>query len=251
SIGHLLSGRQKEFHGTYCCPDFAMQLTVRAARLNLPNSGFRILITFEDAIPSPEAIRRTEERFRVLLEKTRVLPWEADFPTGRFTFVGPQAVSILGYPIKDWFHPDFWASHLHPDDRERVILESERLSNTRENYELEYRMIAKEDRDVWFHTLVTVIHENGRPKTLRGFSIDVTASRQAEAELQDLSGRLIAAQEEERSRVARELHDGLNQRMALLSIELEQLGPEIEKPVALRRRVEQLQEQVREISADI
>src|SRR5262249_33967489 len=149
SIGHLLSGRQKEFHGTYCCPDFAMQLTVRAARLNLPNSGFRILITFEDAIPSPEAIRRTEERFRVLLEKTRVLPWEADFPTGRFTFVGPQAVSILGYPIKDWFHPDFWASHLHPDDRERVILESERLSNTRENYELEYRMIAKEDRDVW------------------------------------------------------------------------------------------------------
>jgi signal transduction histidine kinase len=39
--------------------------------------------------------------------------------------------------------------------------------------------------------------------------------------------------------------------MALLSIELEQLGPEIKKPLALRERVEKLQEQVREISADI
>jgi PAS domain S-box-containing protein len=251
SVQLLISGRQKEFQGTYSYPDFARQIMVRAARLNLPTDGFRILITFEDVISSREALRRTEERFRVLLEKTHILPWEADVPTARFTSVGAQAVSMLGYPIDEWYQPGFWPSHLHPEDRERVVREADRLARLCENYELEYRMIAKDNREVWLHSLVTVIREKGRAKTVRGFSIDVTSSRQTEAELRDLSGRLITAQEEERSRIARELHDGLNQRMALLSIELEQLGPEIEKPVALRERVDKLQEQVREISADI
>ena len=251
NIERLISGGQKEFHGTYSHPEFAKQIVVRAARLNLPVSGFRILITIADTISSHEALRRTEERLRVLLEKTHILPWEADFPTARFTSVGAQAVSMLGYPIEDWYQPDFWPVHLHPDDRERATRESDKLSKTCDNYELEYRMIAKDHREVWFHSLVSVIREKGKPKTVRGFSIDVTASRQTEAELRDLSGRLIAAQEEERSRVARELHDGLNQRMALLSIELEQLQPGIEKPRAMKRRLHKLRDQVQEISADI
>lgn len=58
-------------------------------------------------------------------------------------------------------------------------------------------------------------------------SEDTTRTRRAEEALRDLSGRLITAQEEERSRIARELHDDLNQRMALLSIELEQLSQTI------------------------
>lgn len=247
----LIAGSHKEFHRTYSSPDLAKQVVVRAARLNLPVTGFRILITFEDTISSREALKRTEERFQVLLEKTHILPWEADFPSRRFISVGAQAVSILGFPIEDWYQPDFWRSHLHPDDRERAIRESDNLTTNCDNYELEYRMIAKDCREVWFHSLVTVIRENGQPKTVRGFSIDVTASREKEAELRDLSGRLIAAQEEERSRVARELHDGLNQRMALLSIELEQLKPEIERPAAMRQRLNKLQDQVKEISADI
>jgi PAS domain S-box-containing protein len=247
----LVAGSQKELHGTYSCADLGSRVVVRAARLNLPVSGFRILITFEDTISSREALRRAEERFRVLLEKTHILPWEADFPTRRFISVGAQAESMLGYPIEDWYQPNFWQTHLHPADRERAIRESNNFTMISDNYELDYRMIARDHREVWFHSLVTVIRENGRPKTVLGFSIDVTASRENEAELRDLSGRLIAAQEEERSRIARELHDGLNQRMALLSIELEQLKPELERPTAMRQRLDKLQEQVKEISLDI
>jgi PAS domain S-box-containing protein len=247
----LIAGSQKELHGTYSYADLGNRVVVRAARLNLPVSGFRVLITFEDTISSSEALRRAEERFRILLEKTHILSWEADFPTRRFISVGAQAVSMLGYPIEDWYQPNFWQTHLHPADRERAISESTNFTMSCDNYELDYRMIAKDQREVWFHSLVTVIRENGRPKTILGFSIDVTASRENEAELRDLSGRLIAAQEEERSRIARELHDGLNQRMALLSIELEQLKPDIERPAAMRRRLGKLQEQVKEISADI
>ncbi len=78
------------------------------------------------------------------------------------------------------------------------------------------------------------------------------ARKRAESELQRLSGRLISAQEEERSRIARELHDDLNQGLALLAVELEQLEqrlPESEGDVAQRLR--ELQSRTLELSSDV
>jgi len=67
---------------------------------------------------------------------------------------------------------------------------------------------------------------------MRSFNIlvtleDVTRRKLAEEELRQLGGRLIKAQEEERSRMGRDLHDDLSQRMAVFSMELEQLLREI------------------------
>jgi signal transduction histidine kinase len=83
-------------------------------------------------------------------------------------------------------------------------------------------------------------------------SEDTTRTRLAEEELRALGGRLITAQEEERSRVARELHDDLNQRMALLSIELEQLSQRV--PVAqhdFRESIQNVWARAQEISSEI
>ncbi|MCM3870677.1 MAG: PAS domain-containing protein, partial [Pyrinomonadaceae bacterium] len=190
------------------------------------------------------------ERLQRLLNVTRVLTWEARFSTSRFTSVSEQAVNMLGYPAEEWYQLDFLPVHLHPDDRERAMAEYVQYSNTQDNFELEYRMIAKDGRVVWLHNLVSVIREHGRPKTIQGFSIDITERKLNEAALSDLSGRLINAQEEERRRVARELHDDLNQRMALLSIELEQIG-QVNDLTELHCQLESLQIQAREISADI
>ena len=95
------------------------------------------------------------------------------------------------------------------------------------------------------------MHENGKPTSMHGFMIDISERKRAEEALQALSGRLIAAQEEERRRVARELHDDLNQRMALVAIELAQLAQETQKMVSLRPRFRKLQKQANEISSDI
>ena len=86
---------------------------------------------------------------------------------------------------------------------------------------------------------------------MHGFMIDISERKRAEEALKYLGSRLIAAQEEERKRVARELHDDLNQRMAVLSIELEQLGQKIQKNNSLRKRLHKLQLQAQEISSDI
>jgi len=69
---------------------------------------------------------------------------------------------------------------------------------------------------------------------------------------QTLSGRLIAAQDDERARLARALHDGLSQSMALLAVELELLGqqpPDAREPI--KGRVDDLASQVRALSADV
>lgn len=81
---------------------------------------------------------------------------------------------------------------------------------------------------------------------------DVTRHRQAEETLHNLTGRLINGQEEERRRVARELHDDLNQRLAILSIEIEQLGQKMPKDSEdLNASVRTLRNRTQEISTEI
>lgn len=81
---------------------------------------------------------------------------------------------------------------------------------------------------------------------------DITRQKLAELELRNLGGRLIHAQEEERTRLARELHDDLNQQLAILSIALEQLGQQLPKERDdLNVRVRALWEKTEEISSEI
>lgn len=81
-------------------------------------------------------------------------------------------------------------------------------------------------------------------------STDITETKQAEAKLRDLSGRLIRAQEEERGRIARELHDDLNQQLALLAIELDQMKQNPPHRLAtFRLKIGALRERTREISS--
>jgi PAS domain S-box-containing protein len=200
--------------------------------------------------PTLAALQKEADRLQLLLNVTRILPWEASRSISTFTYVGEKAADLLGYPAEDWCQPDFWPAHLHPEDRSRVIAKCHESSTALDNYEFECRMIARDGRVVWLHNLITVTRENGSPQTIRGFSIDITESKENETALRNLTGRLINAQEEERRRVARELHDDLNQRMALLSIALGQLT-KIKEPVDLGRRLKSVQNQAREISADI
>jgi signal transduction histidine kinase len=79
-----------------------------------------------------------------------------------------------------------------------------------------------------------------------------SAEKQAEERLHELSGRLISALEQERRRIARELHDDLNQRLAVLSIELEQLGQHLPRSAdELRQRTQELWTRVHDISVEV
>jgi PAS domain S-box-containing protein len=126
------------------------------------------------------ALRESEERFRELAERGHLLAWEADAKTWRFTYVGPQAPDVLGYPVAEWYRPNFWADRMHPDDRAWALDCCRQQSMTAVDFEFEYRMIAADGRPVWFQDIVHVIRDADGPVRLRGFLIDVTARKRAE-----------------------------------------------------------------------
>ena len=183
----------------------------------------------------------------MLLEATKILLWEADVENWRFTYVSEHAKKILGYPLAKWYEPDFLASHIHPEDKHRIICQKQFRADHKD---LMFRMFASDGRVVWLRTLISLVSTERGTKRMSGFMVDVSESKHAEEALKDLGGRLIDAQETERSRIARELHDDFNQRLALLSIELEQLGKRSQK-AHLRKPCVKLQKQVQEMSADI
>jgi PAS domain S-box-containing protein len=250
-IRRLCDGTTEEFEGEYCYRGITqpIQFAVHAARLRVSSNCFRILIAFKELTPRDE-LSSTEQRLSQLLETTRIVVWEAEPETCRFTYVSDQVIRIFGYPISRWYEDGFLASHVHPDDREQALSFARKYSQVAQN-DITFRIFARDGGIVWVHLLVNELQQKPRAKGLGGFMIDITEQKSTEETLRDLGGRLIAGQEEERSRVARELHDDLNQRLALLSIGLEQLGHEAQNSISLRKFSQELQKQVQELSADI
>ena len=133
---------------------------------------------------SEERLRESEQGFRTLVETTAAVPWTADMETWAFTYAGPQAVRLLGYPIEQWYEKDFWVSHLHPDDRELAVNTCTALSKSAVDFELEYRMVASSGKVVWVHDIVNCEHRDGKPGQLRGFLLDISARKQTVAALE-------------------------------------------------------------------
>ena len=140
---------------------------------------------------------------------------------------------------------------LHPDDRDRIRQAFANAEDTG-HYESEYRVVLPNGQIRWIASRGRVEFSAGRPVLTRGASLDITARRQAEEAAQSLSGRLIHAQEAERMRLARELHDDLNQSLALLAVELDMFG---QKPPAtsseVSERLRGLSGHVKDLSSSV
>ena len=114
--------------------------------MSYPTEGPKLIRGSVTGIPEPTRVeqhrRSDEERLRLLLETTNAIPWESDPKTWEFTYVGPQAVKILGYPLSRWYEPGFWQSQIHPEDRDTAISSCQRSAERCEDHTFEYRMVT-------------------------------------------------------------------------------------------------------------
>lgn len=143
--------------------------------------------------PGDELFVENERWFQRLVETAKIIAWEADFATWRFTYVGAQAVEILGYPLADWFKDGFWENHIHTEDRSAAIRSCAEGTRHEEDFELEYRMVRADGRTVWFHDLVHVVRDATGPRIIKGFLIDITDRKQAEQALRQSEERMRLA----------------------------------------------------------
>lgn len=117
--------------------------------------------------------------------------WETNAKTSAATYINERVESILGYSVEEWLNtPNFWASHIHPEDQSWVIEQAITNTQNKEPYDLKYRFIAADGRTVWVHDIVTIkLDELGSPHLLRGVIIDITRQKEIEESLQQSENR--------------------------------------------------------------
>lgn len=126
-----------------------------------------------------------------------------------------------------------WSRRIHPDDRTRILGNLEEyLAKKREGFREEYRIRRRDGRWIWvLDRAYALWDKEGRAIRLVGSEKDITQRKQAEAQLRqheaqlvDLTTKLLRAQDQERQRIARELHDDMTQRLAVLAVEIGSLA---------------------------
>jgi len=200
--------------------------------------------------------KRAEEALRISEERLRLAQWAAHIGTfdlnlqTRADIWQPETEALYGLP-PGGFGGTLTAFEdlIHPDDRERVIQLTKEMMRTGQPTEAEWRVVWPDGSVHWIASRGQVfMDESGEPSRMLGVNMDVTERKRTENALGDMTRKLIEAQEQERARIGRELHDDINQRLAMLSMEMEQLG---ENPSEVELRVGELRKRIGEISNDV
>jgi len=196
-------------------------------------------------------LRESEKRFRLLADSSPSLIWMSG--TDKLcTFFNQGWLKFTGRPLEQELG-EGWLSGVHPDDHDDCLRHYSASFDARVDFELECRLRRFDGEYRWLVDIgVPRFESDGTFLGYVGSCIDITDRKTSEESLHSLSGRLISAQEEERARIARELHDDFSQRLALLGIGLGELWKRLSPAeVEERSSVLEMLRGTKEISADL
>jgi PAS domain S-box-containing protein len=214
-----------------------------------------------------ESLRKAEEKYRNIFEGALEGIFETS-PQGQPLTVNPALARVLGYDSPDeltskirdvgsqiYADPDKRAEFMRFIEKQDVVL----------GFECE--LLRRDGAKMWASlSSRRVCGPDGKTLYYSGFVEDITKRKQAEEasreterilrqnenDLRSLAGRLIHNQEEERSRIARELHDDLVQRLAVFAIDIGKLeGPLLYPPVLVQEKLREMKEGLVKISGDV
>jgi PAS domain S-box-containing protein len=165
-----------------------------------------------------EELRSSEERFRKVFAHAAT-GMTLQSIEGFYLEVNQAFCEITGYEERDLIGKNY-RSITHPEDLARTRCRTEELlAGEVPSFVLEKRYVRKDGRSVWVRNGMSLLGDSEPPRIITLVE-DITERKQAEESLRQLSGRLLQAQDEERRRLARELHDGTAQSIAALGMNL-------------------------------
>jgi len=210
-----------------------------------------VVADITDRKQAEQALVESERRFRLMANTAPVLIWTSGldklcnyFNQPWLEFTGRSLGEELGTS---------WIERVHPEDVTACMDTYSRAFDARQPFQMQFRLRRHDGQYRWIlDVAVPRFNGDGSFAGHIGSCIDITDRRLAEEVLSTVGRRLIEAQEAERRRIARELHDDINQRMALLANGLQELG-ESASGRELPQRVElrNLWQLTNEIATDI
>jgi PAS domain S-box-containing protein len=250
-ILRVIKHEQEDFFFEYSTSKHSFE--VHATRLNLPGSTGNILVSHQTlAHARAESQTLLPEQY-ALLKALHFVPQPMSLMTlaeGRYIDVYENFLAMLGFEREEvpghtslelgiWGSREEHARFVSWLNREGRINKPETWLRDKSGYP-----------GVWLSAAELVETQSEKYPLLA--SCDVTELRRMEKEISEVHGRLIRVQEEERSRIARELHDDINQKLALLSIELEQFSEcPANRPSEVRKFAKALWRRAQNLSSDI
>jgi PAS domain S-box-containing protein len=174
--------------------------------------------------------REIEERFIQLAEHIDGYFWLNSLDDREMYYMSPGYEKLTGRSCASLYQrPESWTEIIHPDDRERILLVMLGPPD-KEARTLEYRIVRPDGSIRWIRDRAFPVRDSaGKVYRIAGIGEDVTEHKQAEQELanyasrlQTLSHRLVEVQEEERHRLARELHDEIGQLLTSVRFALDE-----------------------------
>ena len=207
-------------------------------------------------IHAERALHESENKLRLILDSTAEAIYGVDLD-GRCTFCNTACLRTLGYERSAELLGRNMHHLAHQTGEDETIFQSEgcgicRTALTGEGVHVDNEVLRRANGtsfpvEYWSYP-------QSRGEEVVGAVVafvDITPRKLAEAALASVSHKLQDAQEQERSRIARELHDDIGQRLTLLAFELDQLHQDLSDLPEVHSRIGELQEQASEIATDI
>ncbi len=211
-------------------------------------------------------LRDSEARFRAIFQGAAIGIILADLE-GRIMAANVAQHKMLGYQDEQLRGKNF-LEVTHVEDRARNLELFEDLKKgLRDGYRLEKRFLRQDGSDVWAQVTVSLIRDlEGNPRCCVGTTEDITARKEAreklwesEENLRHLASQLFTAQEDERKRISRELHDELGQALLVLKLQTRAIEGDLQPDQQQLRgeclemlgNIDQVVDNVRRLSRDL
>ena len=197
-----------------------------------------------------QSLRESEERFRLVANTAPVMIWLSG-PDKLCTYFNQQWLEFTRRPLEAELG-NGWAEGVHPDDLKACLETYKRAFDKRESFDMQYRLRRHDGQYRWLQDKgVPRFEPDGSFAGYIGSCNDITDRELAADLLGSLGRRLIEAHEQERTWIARELHDDINQRLALLAIELEKWKQQVPESMDFSAHIEQARKRIFDISKDV